>query len=59
MGGDVVRVPLAPVGAPEPTVFPSGLPTASIPMVRAHTYAWPALASGPAQSSGRTVDSPG
>ena len=35
VGGDPVRVPLAPVAAPEPTVFPSGLPTASIPVVRA------------------------
>ena len=33
--GGPVRVPLAPVTAPEPTVFPSGLPTASIPVVRA------------------------
>ena len=33
--GDTVRVPLAPVAAPEPTIFPSGLPTASIPIVRA------------------------
>ena len=32
---DPVRVALAPVAAPEPTVFPSGLPTASIPVVRA------------------------
>jgi alpha,alpha-trehalose phosphorylase len=37
VGSDVARVPLAPVGVPEPTVFPSGLPTASIPVVRAHT----------------------
>jgi alpha,alpha-trehalose phosphorylase len=35
VGSDPVRVPLAPVEAPEPTVFPSGLPTASIPIVRA------------------------
>ncbi len=35
VGGDTVRVPLAPVAAPEPTIFPSGLPTASIPIVRA------------------------
>ena len=35
VGGDTARVPLAPVAAPEPTVFPSGLPTASIPVVRA------------------------
>jgi alpha,alpha-trehalose phosphorylase len=35
VGHDVARVPLAPVGAPEPTIFPSGLPTASIPVVRA------------------------
>ncbi|MGO4191482.1 glycoside hydrolase family 65 protein [Arthrobacter sp. YAF17] len=33
--GDPVRVPLAPVAAPEPTIFPSGLPTSSIPIVRA------------------------
>jgi alpha,alpha-trehalose phosphorylase len=35
VGGDPVRVPLAPLPAPEPTVFPSGPPTASIPIVRA------------------------
>ncbi len=35
VGGDPVRVPLAPVAAPEQTIFPSGLPTASIPVVRA------------------------
>jgi alpha,alpha-trehalose phosphorylase len=33
--GGPVRVPLAPVTAPEPTIFPSGLPTSSIPVVRA------------------------
>ncbi|WP_028270635.1 glycoside hydrolase family 65 protein [Arthrobacter sp. UNC362MFTsu5.1] len=37
VGQNVARVPLAPVGAPEPTIFPSGLPTASIPIVRART----------------------
>jgi len=37
VGNDVARVPLAAVDAPEPTVFPSGLPTASIPIVRART----------------------
>ncbi|MFP5313681.1 MAG: glycosyl hydrolase family 65 protein, partial [Actinomycetes bacterium] len=31
--GQPVRVPLHPVESPDPTVFPSGLPTASIPMV--------------------------
>jgi alpha,alpha-trehalose phosphorylase len=31
-----VRVPLEPVHVPEPSVFPSGPPTASIPVVRAH-----------------------
>jgi len=35
VGNEVLRVPLAPVAVPEPTVFPSGLPTASIPIVRA------------------------
>jgi alpha,alpha-trehalose phosphorylase len=35
VGGDPVRVALAPVQVPEPTVFPSGPPTASIPVVRA------------------------
>ncbi|HEX5870645.1 MAG TPA: glycosyl hydrolase family 65 protein, partial [Longimicrobium sp.] len=33
--GDTVRVPLSPDAVPEPTIFPSGLPTASIPIVRA------------------------
>ena len=33
--GNPARVPLAPVTDPEPTIFPSGLPTASIPVVRA------------------------
>ena len=32
VGADAVRVPLAAVDAPETTVFPSGLPTASIPV---------------------------
>jgi alpha,alpha-trehalose phosphorylase len=31
-----VRVPLEPVHVPEPSMFPSGPPTASIPLVRAH-----------------------
>ncbi|HEY3572678.1 MAG TPA: glycosyl hydrolase family 65 protein [Arthrobacter sp.] len=31
-----VRIPLEPVHVPEPSVFPSGPPTASIPLVRAH-----------------------
>ena len=35
VGRDAVRVPLEPVPVPEPTVFPSGPPTASIPVVRA------------------------
>ncbi|MCU1515990.1 MAG: kojibiose phosphorylase [Pseudarthrobacter sp.] len=35
VGADPVRVALAPVEVPEPTVFPSGPPTASIPVVRA------------------------
>jgi alpha,alpha-trehalose phosphorylase len=35
VGSDPVRVQLAPVAEPEPTIFPSGLPTASIPIVRA------------------------
>jgi alpha,alpha-trehalose phosphorylase len=35
VGGDPVRVALEPVQVPEPTVFPSGPPTASIPVVRA------------------------
>ncbi len=34
VGADSVRVDLDPVTEPEPTVFPSGLPTASIPVVR-------------------------
>ncbi|WP_407708846.1 glycoside hydrolase family 65 protein [Arthrobacter nitrophenolicus] len=34
VGDDPVRVALDPVTEPEPTVFPSGLPTASIPVVR-------------------------
>jgi alpha,alpha-trehalose phosphorylase len=32
-----VQVPLEPVAVPEPTVFPSGLPTASIPVVRGNS----------------------
>jgi alpha,alpha-trehalose phosphorylase len=35
VGGDPVRVALEQVQVPEPTVFPSGPPTASIPVVRA------------------------
>ena len=35
VGGDPLRVQLAPVAAPEPTIFASGLPTSSIPIVRA------------------------
>jgi alpha,alpha-trehalose phosphorylase len=35
VGRDPVRVALEPVHVPEPTVFPSGPPTASIPVVRA------------------------
>jgi alpha,alpha-trehalose phosphorylase len=35
VGTEPVQVPLAPVPEPEPTVFPSGHPTASIPVVRA------------------------
>ncbi|MBT2531018.1 glycoside hydrolase family 65 protein [Arthrobacter sp. ISL-48] len=35
VGGDAVQVALDPVQVPEPTVFPSGPPTASIPVVRA------------------------
>ncbi|TAP43455.1 glycosyl hydrolase family 65 protein [Arthrobacter sp. S39] len=35
VSGEPVRVALAPVQVPEPTVFPSGPPTASIPVVRA------------------------
>jgi alpha,alpha-trehalose phosphorylase len=34
VGDGPVRVALDPVTEPEPTVFPSGLPTASIPVVR-------------------------
>lgn len=34
VGADPVRVALDPVTEPEPTIFPSGLPTASIPVVR-------------------------
>ncbi|TLM87975.1 glycoside hydrolase family 65 protein [Pseudarthrobacter sp. NamE5] len=36
VGAEPVQVPLAPVPEPEPTVFPSGHPTASIPVVRAN-----------------------
>jgi alpha,alpha-trehalose phosphorylase len=36
VGTEPVQVPLAPVAAPDPTIFPSGLPTASIPIVRAN-----------------------
>ena len=35
VASEPVRVPLEPVHVPEPTVFPSGPPTASIPVVRA------------------------
>ncbi|UZX01636.1 glycoside hydrolase family 65 protein [Arthrobacter sp. CDRTa11] len=35
VGNDPVRVALEPVPVPEPTVFPSGPPTASLPVVRA------------------------
>jgi alpha,alpha-trehalose phosphorylase len=35
VSGDPVRVALDPMPAPESTVFPSGHPTASIPVVRA------------------------
>jgi alpha,alpha-trehalose phosphorylase len=35
VGTEPVHVALEPVEVPEPTVFPSGLPTASIPIVRA------------------------
>ncbi|MFC9334075.1 glycoside hydrolase family 65 protein [Arthrobacter sp. NPDC057009] len=35
VGSQPVRVPLEPVHVPEPSVFPSGPPTASIPVVRA------------------------
>ncbi|MEV7634539.1 glycosyl hydrolase family 65 protein [Pseudarthrobacter enclensis] len=34
VGAEPVKVPLEAVTEPEPTVFPSGLPTASIPVVR-------------------------
>ena len=37
VGPDPVRVELEPVAEPEPTVFPSGLPTASIPVVLANS----------------------
>jgi alpha,alpha-trehalose phosphorylase len=36
VGAEPVRVALEPVPEPEPTVFPSGHPTASIPVVRAN-----------------------
>ncbi|TLM75558.1 glycoside hydrolase family 65 protein [Pseudarthrobacter sp. NamB4] len=36
VGAEPVQVPLASVPEPEPTVFPSGHPTASIPVVRAN-----------------------
>jgi alpha,alpha-trehalose phosphorylase len=39
VGNDAARVPLSPISAPEPTIFPSGLPTASIPSGRPRTYA--------------------
>ena len=48
VGSDVARVPLGHVGIPEPTIFPSGLPTSSIPIVRSHTYEGTMAASGPA-----------
>jgi alpha,alpha-trehalose phosphorylase len=35
VGAQPVSVALAPVPVPEPTVFPSGPPTASLPIVRA------------------------
>jgi alpha,alpha-trehalose phosphorylase len=35
VGAEPVRVALAPVQVPEPTVFPSGPPTANLPVVRA------------------------
>jgi alpha,alpha-trehalose phosphorylase len=35
--GETLRVALAPVAAPEPTVVPSGPTTASIPVVRTGT----------------------
>lgn len=37
VGVEPVQVPLQPVVEPEPTVFPSGLPTASIPVVLGNT----------------------
>jgi len=37
VGGNPVQVALQPVPEPEPTVFPSGLPTASIPVVRGNS----------------------
>ena len=37
VGAEPVQVPLQPVVEPEPTVFPSGLPTASIPVVLGNT----------------------
>jgi alpha,alpha-trehalose phosphorylase len=37
VGAEPVRVALEPVAEPEPTVFPSGLPTASIPVVRGNS----------------------
>jgi alpha,alpha-trehalose phosphorylase len=37
VGADPVQVSLEPVAEPEPTVFPSGLPTASIPVVRGNS----------------------
>ncbi|TLM82879.1 glycoside hydrolase family 65 protein [Pseudarthrobacter sp. NamE2] len=37
VGADPVQVALQPVPEPEPTVFPSGLPTASIPVVRGNS----------------------
>lgn len=35
VGSDPVRVDLEPIAVPDVTVFPSGLPTASLPVVRA------------------------
>lgn len=37
VGAEPVKVALEPVPQPEPTVFPSGHPTASIPVVRANS----------------------
>src|SRR6478672_10350038 len=37
VGNTPVQLPLEPVAEPEPTVFPSGLPTASIPVVRGNS----------------------